>query len=56
VQAFPEYFSGGNVELLGETWKNQGLGLDLSAKTYINNVIPKCEGILGKENKPIRHL
>jgi hypothetical protein len=23
----PEYYSGGNVELLGEAWKNQGLGL-----------------------------
>jgi hypothetical protein len=31
----PEYYLGGNVELLGETWKNQGLGLALSAKTYI---------------------
>ena len=23
----PEYYLGGNVEFLGETWKNQGLGL-----------------------------
>jgi hypothetical protein len=29
----PEYYLGGNVEFLGEAWKNQGLGLDLSAKT-----------------------
>jgi hypothetical protein len=45
----PEYYLGGNVEFLGETWKNQGLGLALSAKTYIQNVIPKFEGLFGKE-------
>jgi hypothetical protein len=28
----PEYGLGGNVEFLGEAWKNQGLGLDFSAK------------------------
>jgi hypothetical protein len=43
-----EYYLGGNVELLGEAWKNHGLGLDLSAKTYIQNVIPKFEGLLAK--------
>jgi hypothetical protein len=36
----PEYYLGGNVEFLGEAWKNQILGLTLSAKTYIQNVIP----------------
>jgi hypothetical protein len=50
----PEYYLGGNVEFLGETWKNQGLGLALSAKTYIQNVIPKFEGLFGKEFKPIK--
>jgi hypothetical protein len=36
----PEYYLGGHVEFLGEAWKNQGLGLGLtlSAKTYIQNV------------------
>jgi hypothetical protein len=29
----PEYHIGGNVEFLVEAWKNQGLGLGLSAKT-----------------------
>jgi hypothetical protein len=29
----PEYYLGGNVEFLGEAWKNQGLQLALSAKT-----------------------
>jgi hypothetical protein len=49
----PEYYLGGNVEFLGEAWKNQGLTLALSAKTYIQNVIPKFEGLFGKEFKPI---
>jgi hypothetical protein len=50
----PEYYLGGNVEFLGEAWKNQGLGLAISAKTYIQNVIPKFEGLFGKEFKPIK--
>jgi hypothetical protein len=51
-----EYYLGGNVEFLGEAWKNQGLasGLALSAKTYIQNVIQKFEGIFGKEFEPIK--
>jgi hypothetical protein len=28
-----EYYLGGNVEFFGESWKNQGFGLALSAKT-----------------------
>jgi hypothetical protein len=35
-------------------WKNQQLGLALSAKTYIQNVIPKFEGHFGEEFKPIK--
>jgi hypothetical protein len=50
----PEYYLGGNVEFLGEAWKNQGLGLAISAKTYIQNVIPKFEGLFGKDFKPIK--
>jgi hypothetical protein len=50
----PEHYSGGNVEFLGEAWKNQGLGLDLSAEIYIQNVIPKFEGLFGKEFEPIK--
>jgi hypothetical protein len=30
-----EYYSGGYVEFLGSAWKNLGLGLAISAKTYI---------------------
>jgi hypothetical protein len=49
----PEYYLGRNVEFLGEAWKNQ-LGLALSAKTYIQNVIHKFEGLFGKEFNPIK--
>jgi hypothetical protein len=49
-----DYYLGGNVEFLGETCKNQRLGLALSAKTYIQNVIPKFEGLSGKDLKAIK--
>jgi hypothetical protein len=52
--SIPEYCLGGNMEFLGESWKSQGLGLALSAKTYIQNVIPKFEGLFGKEFKAIK--
>jgi hypothetical protein len=42
----PEYYLGGNAEFLGVAWKNQGLRLALSARTYIQNVIPKFKGYL----------
>jgi hypothetical protein len=50
----PEYYLGGNVEFLGETWKNHGLGLDLSTRTYIQNVILKFESLYGKKFKPVK--
>jgi hypothetical protein len=40
------------VKFLGEAWKNQELGLALSAKTYIQNVIPRFEVLFGKDFKP----
>jgi hypothetical protein len=48
-----EYYFGGNIEFLGEVWKNQGLGLVLSAITYAQNVIPKFEG--ARSLSPSRH-
>jgi hypothetical protein len=42
------------MEFLGEACKNQGLGLALYEKAYIQNVIPKFEGLFGKEFKPIK--
>jgi hypothetical protein len=50
----PEYYSGGNVELLGEAWKNQGLGLVFPAKTYIQIVIPIVESLFVEKFKPIK--
>jgi hypothetical protein len=49
-----EYYLGGNVEFPGEAWKNQGLGLALLENTCIQNVIPKLEGLFGKEFKAIK--
>jgi hypothetical protein len=48
----PEYYLGGNAEFLGESWKNQGLRLALSVKTYIQNNIPKFEGLLARILSP----
>ena len=42
------------MEFLGDSWKNQGLGLAISARTYIQNVIPKFEKFFGKELKSIK--
>jgi hypothetical protein len=50
----PEYYLGGNVEFLGDTWKNHGLGLAFSARMYIQNVIPKFENLLGRTLKFIK--
>jgi hypothetical protein len=50
----PKYYLGGNMEFLGEAWKNQGLRLSLSAKIYVQNMIPKFEVLFGIEFKPIK--
>jgi hypothetical protein len=50
----PEYYLGGNVEFLREAWKNQELGLAISAKNDIQKVIPKFEVLFRKEFKPIK--
>ena len=42
------------MEFHGESWKNQGLGLALSTRTYIQNVTPKLESLFGKEFNPIK--
>jgi hypothetical protein len=34
--------------------RNQGLVLTISAKTYIQNVIPKFESLFGRKLKPIK--
>ena len=45
----PSYYLGGDVEYLDEHWKKEGIAVALSAQTYIKNVIPKFESLLGKE-------
>jgi hypothetical protein len=50
----PEYYLGENVEFLGDSWKNQGLGLAISARTNIQNVIPKFENLFRKELTSIK--
>ena len=47
----PEYYLGGNVEMLDEHWKSDSVGLAMSARTYIENVIPKFETLFGHEFK-----
>ena len=45
----PEYYLGGNVVQLSEEWEHEGVTTSLSAETYINNVVPKLEKMVGKE-------
>jgi hypothetical protein len=52
----PESYLGGNVDLLRESWSNQGLGLALPARTYIQNIIPKFESLFGMELQPIKTI
>jgi hypothetical protein len=49
----PEYYLGGNVEFLGVLLNNQRLGIAISARTDIKNVVPKFESIFGKVLKAI---
>ena len=41
----PEYYLGENVEFLGDSWKKQGLGLAISARTYIQLFIEALKSI-----------
>jgi hypothetical protein len=51
---FSEYYLGGNVEFLSDSWKIPGLDLAISAKTYIQNVVSKLGNLFGKELKSIK--
>ena len=44
----PEYYLGGDVILLNEHWQKLGIKWGLSAATYLKNVIPKLENLVGK--------
>lgn len=52
----PEYYLGGDVDILDEHWASDEVGIALSAKTYIKNIIPKFERLLEKSFKSTRHL
>ena len=45
----PEYYLGGDVVLLDDQWKKQGIKWGLSASTYIKNVVPKLEEMIGHQ-------
>jgi hypothetical protein len=42
------------VEILRDAGKNQGLGLTISARKYMQNVMTKFESLFGKELKPVK--
>ena len=47
----PEYYLGGNVDPLDDTWKTDNVSLALSARTYLKNVIERFEATFGNELK-----
>ena len=47
---YPEYYLGGNIEVLGEEWTKDSLTIALSSETYVKNVIPKFMKLLKKES------
>ena len=50
----PEYYLGGNVEFMDEHWTKEDIGLALSASTYIGNIIPKFEELMGITFKTVK--
>jgi hypothetical protein len=51
----PEYYLGGNVEFLGESWKNQGLRLVLYARHTFEMSFRNLKVFLAKSLRPSRH-
>ena len=47
----PEYYLGGNVKQMDEVWLKEDIQIGLSARTYIENVIPKFEELFQGEIK-----
>jgi hypothetical protein len=45
----PEYYLGGNVDLLKKMWTDDNVSTTLSARTYIKNVIEHFKGVFGAE-------
>ena len=44
-----EYYLGGNIDYLNNTWNKEGMKIGLSARTYITNVTAKMEQMFGYE-------
>ena len=45
----PEYYLGGNVDPLDDTWQTENVSLALSARTYVKNVVERFERLFGSE-------
>jgi hypothetical protein len=43
----PEYYLGGNINPLENTWKDENVSIALSARTYIKNVVERFETVFG---------
>jgi hypothetical protein len=48
----PQYYLGGDVDELGEEWAREGITTAFSARTYIQNCLPKLAKMIGKEQFP----
>ena len=48
----PDYYLGGNVNVLDEAWNRKGCYTALSAETYIENVVTKLQEMAGKPKFP----
>ena len=46
---FTEYYLGGDMEHLNEHWTKEGVNIGFSVQTYIKNMIPKFEKLIGRE-------
>jgi hypothetical protein len=47
----PQYYLGGDVEELDESWHQQGIYTAFSAETYIKNCVPRMERMCAREFK-----
>ena len=45
----PQYYLGGDVNILGEAWQKQGIRYALGSETYLKNVIPKLENMIDRQ-------
>jgi len=56
----PEYYLGGDLVELDNSWKSTGIKTALSAKTYIRNVVEKYEKLFNEtfksQKSPMNHL